>query len=341
MNKYKYLGILLVPFSVYIALTMNGIYTFLPFILLFVIVPLTELFFKPNHKNLTEHQLEIAKKDWFYSLILYAMVPINFSLLFLFLNTINANIPIIDLTGKVLSMGLALGVLGINIGHELGHRTNRLEQLLGEVLLMSSLETHFLPYHNSGHHFNVATPNDPATAKKNEWLFVFWIRSQFGSYIQAWQLESKRLKIEKKSFFSFHNRMLIYTFFHIILLFSIYYFFGITIVLFYFLACCIGILLLETVNYIEHYGLLRKKKKSGRYEVVTPMHSWNSDHMIGRILLFELSRHSDHHHRASKHYQLLDSHESSPQMFTGYPGMMLLALIPPLWFKLMNKRIPN
>lgn len=341
MNKYKYLGILLVPFSVYIALNSSGLLTFLPLVLLFVIVPVVELFFKPNHKNLTELQLEKAQKDRFYSLILYAMVPINLGLLFLFLTTINNNISTIDLIGKITSMGLALGVLGINIGHELGHRTNRFEQLLGEILLMSSLETHFLPYHNSGHHFNVATPNDPATARKNEWLFIFWIRSQFGSYVEAWKLESKRLKIEKKSFFSFNNRMLIYTFCHIVLLYLIYFFFGLSVLLMYFFACCIGILLLETVNYIEHYGLLRKKKKSGRYEVVTPMHSWNSDHMIGRILLFELSRHSDHHHRASKHYQLLDSHESSPQMFTGYPGMMLLALIPPLWFKIMNKRIPN
>ncbi len=341
MNKYKYLGILLVPFSVYIALSSTGLLTFLPLVLLFIIVPIVELFFKPNHKNLTELQLEKAQKDKFYSALLYTMIPINLGLLFLFLSVISEVVSTIDLIGKITSMGMALGVLGINIGHELGHRTNRLEQFLGEILLMSSLETHFLPYHNSGHHFNVATPSDPATARKNEWLFVFWVRSQFGSYKQAWQLESKRLSIEKKSFFSFNNRMLIYTFCHIALLYLIYFFFGLFVLLMYFFASCIGILLLETVNYIEHYGLLRKKKKSGRFEVVTPMHSWNSDHMIGRILLFELSRHSDHHHRASKHYQLLDSHESSPQMFTGYPGMMLLALIPPLWFKIMNKRIPN
>lgn len=105
------------------------------------------------------------------------------------------------------------------------------------------------------------------------------------------------------------------------------------------MAAVVGILLLETVNYIEHYGLLRIKNESGRFERVKHMHSWNSDHQIGRLMLFNLSRHSDHHYKASKKYQLLDSQPESPQMPTGYPGMMLLALIPPLWFSIMNKRI--
>ena len=238
-------------------------------------------------------------------------------------------------------MGILCGVFGINVGHELGHRNDRFAQFMGEILLLTSLETHFLPYHNSGHHLNVATHDDPATSRKNEWLYTFWFRSQIGSYIQAWQLEKKKLDIEKKSFWSIHNRMLIYTIAQVSLLFSINYFYSAEVMIYFIIAAIIGILLLETVNYIEHYGLLRNKKKSGRFEVVTAMHSWNSDHVVGRILLFELSRHSDHHHRANKHFQLLDSYEKSPQMFTGYPGMMLLAFIPPLWFKTMNNRLPN
>ena len=126
--------------------------------------------------------------------------------------------------------------------------------------------------------------------------------------------------------------MIVYTIAQIALVLSIYFFYGKLVTLYFIIVAAYGIMLLETVNYIEHYGLLRKKKKSGRYEVVTVKHSWNSDHTLGRILLFELSRHSDHHHRANKEYQLLDSHVESPQMITGYPGMMILALIPPLWF---------
>ncbi len=340
MKKLKYLGIIVLPIAAYIAFTSNGILTYLPLIIAFVLVPTIELFFKPDTSNLSELEIESAKKNLYYSTLLYLIVPVQIGLLLLFFQTIQEELTTSNLIGRLLSMGILCGVFGINVGHELGHRTNnRFAQFLGELLLMTSLETHFLPYHNSGHHFNVATPKDPATARKNEWLFAFWFRSQIGSYIQAWQLEKKRLTIQKKIIFSLNNRMLVYTFFQIILLFTIYYFYDFQVLGYFLIVSIIGILLLETVNYIEHYGLLRKKKKSGRYEVVTRKHSWNSDHVIGRILLFELSRHSDHHYRANKPYQLLDSYGDSPQMKTGYPGMMLLALVPPLWFKIMNKQL--
>jgi alkane 1-monooxygenase len=341
MKKLKYLGILIVPIAAYISFISTGILAFLPLLITFLAVPILELFFKPNKQNLTETEAESAKNDSYYKLLLFLMVPIQIAALLLFFQSVQEDIATVDLVGRISSMGILCGVLGINVGHELGHSTKRYEQFLGEILLLTSLETHFLPYHNSGHHFDVATPEDSATARKNEWLFTFWFRSQIGSYFKAWQLEKKRLTILKKLVISFHNKMIVYTIAQIALVTSIYFFYG-EVILFYFLMAAIsGILMLETVNYIEHYGLLRKKKKSGRYEVVSLKHSWNSDHTMGRILLFELSRHSDHHHRASKEYQLLDSHEESPQMFTGYPGMMLLALIPPLWFVVMNKRLPE
>jgi len=236
-------------------------------------------------------------------------------------------------------MGILCGIFGINVGHELGHRSNRFEQFLGEILLLTSLETHFLPYHNSGHHHNVATPKDPATARKGEIVFLFWFRSQIGSYLQAWKIENDRLHKKGKSFLSFSNRMLVYTLAQITLLAAIYYFFNLQTMLYFMAAALLGILLLETVNYIEHYGLLRQLKENGNYERVQHQHSWNSNHILGRTMLFELSRHSDHHYKASKHYQLLDSMPNSPQMLTGYPGMMLLALFPPLWFNVMHKQL--
>jgi alkane 1-monooxygenase len=116
------------------------------------------------------------------------------------------------------------------------------------------------------------------------------------------------------------------------------FFFGGTILLYFLAAATCGFLLLETVNYIEHYGLAREKMSSGGYEAVKPHHSWNSDHLLGRLLLFELSRHSDHHYRAARKYQVLRHMEPSPQMPTGYPGMMVLAMVPPLWFAVMNPR---
>lgn len=138
---------------------------------------------------------------------------------------------------------------------------------------------------------------------------------------------------------SVQNRMVVYSLANVLVLGSIYYYYGLIVLIAFVLAAAVGILLLETVNYIEHYALLRKINDKGRYERVRHIHSWNSDHQIGRLMLFNLSRHSDHHYKASKKYQVLDSLEDSPQMPTGYPGMMVLALIPPLWFGLMNPHL--
>lgn len=125
------------------------------------------------------------------------------------------------------------------------------------------------------------------------------------------------------------------------LLLLIYFVFGLEVLGYFLTAATMGILLLETVNYIEHYGLSRKRIGEGKYERAMPAHSWNSNHVIGRLMLFELSRHSDHHYLASRKYQLLKHYEDAPQMPTGYPGMMLLSLIPPTWFWVMNKKVKS
>lgn len=339
MKKLKYLSILALPLTVFISFNNSGVLTFLPVFVFFGLVPLLEMAFQPDAKNLDERERELAANDNYYDFLLYLMLPIQWGFLIYFFFIISGSTTTLDLVGKTVSMGIMCGVIGINLGHELGHRLNKVEQLIGEILLLSSLENHFLPYHNRGHHHNVGTPNDPATARKNELLFVFWFRSQIGSYLQAWQIEKERLSIQKLTFFHYTNRMIIYTFLHITLLSSIYFIFGLKVLLAFLLAAIIGILLLETVNYIEHYGLVRQQKENGTYERVRRWHSWNSNHVLGRIVLFELSRHSDHHYKADRPYQLLESHEESPTMPTGYPGMMLMALVPPLFFKVMNNRV--
>lgn len=339
MNKFKYLSAYILATTLYISFTSYGIWTYLPIILSFVFIPLLELIFKPNSTNFSEDKKKLAKNDSFYNWVLFSIIPIQIGLIILFLINFQENITISEKIGRIGSLGILCGIFGINVGHELGHRTNRFEQFLGEVLLFTSLQNHFLPYHNSGHHYNVATPKDPATARKGEIIFSFWFRSQIGSYFQAWEIEKTRLQKAENSIISFKNKMIIYTFSHTILLSSIFVFLNFQTMLAYLIGAIIGILMLETVNYIEHYGLLREKKENGNYERVLPHHSWNSNHIIGRTILFELSRHSDHHYKASKPYQLLDSIPNSPQMITGYPGMMLLALIPPLWFRIIHKRL--
>ena len=340
MKALKYLAIIVLPITVYISFVAKGWITFFPLIVFFIFVPLLEFLFNPDKKNFTKEEEQQEKGNKLYTYILYLTLPIQIGFLgFFFIAIQEVDLTTLEIVGRVFSMGLMCGVLGINIGHELGHRNNRFDELIGEILLLTSLNTHFLPYHNGGHHFNVATPNDAATARKNEPIYIFYFRSHFSSYFQAWQLEHKRLKANGKSWFHPQNRMLIYTFCNLLLLGSIYYFFGFFVLLTFIGAAIFGIIQLETVNYIEHYGLLRNKNEHGRYEKVKRIHSWNSDHIIGKILLFNLSRHSDHHYNGSKHYQLLKTLPESPQMPTGYPGMMLLALVPPLWFNLMNKKL--
>ena len=339
LKKLKYLSVLSLPICVWISFHSSGILTFLPALYLFIAIPFFELILKVDKSNLSEQEKVLAANDSFYSILLYLMLPVQFGFLVYFMFHIQEAQSTSVLIGRISSMGLMCGVLGINIGHELGHRSNRFERCIGELLLLSSLENHFLPYHNRGHHTNVGTKSDPATARRDEWLFVFWFRSQIGSYIQAWKIEITRMKIMKKHVFSLENKMIQYTLLHSLFLGSIYAYFGLTVLIYFLFAALVGILLLETVNYIEHYGLYRQQRENGNYEQVKRKHSWNSNHVIGRAVLFELSRHSDHHFKADRPYQLVETSDDSPVMPTGYPGMMVLAFIPPLFFKVMNHRV--
>jgi len=339
IRKLKYGAVLVIPFSAIPAFFANGVLTLLPVYFFFVLVPVAELFLGPDHTNFSEQEKSGRLNDAFFDWLLYLLVPILVSVGVLFLFTISdSKIALSDLIGRTASMGMVCAV-AINLGHELGHRANRLEQFLGETALLISLENHFLPYHNLGHHRNVATPEDPATACRNEPVYTFWFRSQFGSYLQAWQFEINKQRRNGRHPLSLRNRMVCYTLAQIILLVSILLGFGWLTMLAFLAAAIVGKLMLETVNYIEHYGLTRKLRADGKYERVLPQHSWNSDHIFGRSITFELSRHSDHHFRASKHYQVLDSFPDSPQMPTGYPGMMIFSLLSPLWFRYMNKKI--
>lgn len=334
----KYLQVLILPALSFVSFTNTGWLTYLPLIESFLLIPLLELFYKPDESNLTEAQEAVRKNDSIYDLQVYIMVPIQFFLLLVFLDSMKETLTISDKIGRITGMGMLCGVIGINVAHELGHRNTWYEQLMSKMLLLTSLYMHFFIEHNKGHHKNVSTNEDPSSARFGEAIYSFWIRSVVFSYISAWKIELAKLRKLNKPFFSFKNEMLLFQLIQIGFLIGIGLFFGWEVMGYFILAAVMGFLLLETVNYIEHYGLERDKK-GNTYERVMPHHSWNSDHVIGRLVLFELSRHSDHHFIASRKYQILRHIENSPQMPTGYPGMMLLATIPPLWFRIMNPRI--
>jgi alkane 1-monooxygenase len=224
-------------------------------------------------------------------------------------------------------MGICCGVLGINAAHELGHRKSRSERILSRLLLMTSLYWQFYVEHNRGHHKHVATPEDSESARVNESLPRFWVRALWLAIRNAWRIDPG----EMARGMGLQGALLA----------GVQVGFGTPVTLAFIASALIGALLLQSVNYIEHYGLSRKRSESGGYEKVQPWHSWNSSHPLSRSVLFELSRHSDHHANVTRKYQLLRHFEEAPQMPTGYPGMILLALVPPLWFRVMNPRVQN
>lgn len=340
LRFFKYASVYLSIGIILLSLIMGGYWVFVAPLYVFGLIPLMELILPFSEKNMDKAEEEIAKKDIKYDLVVWSVVPLQFAVMFYFLNRIgDGTLAWWEIGGMIFAFGIACGVLGINLAHELGHRATWYEQTMSKMLLMTSLYMHFFIEHNRGHHKNVSTDEDPASSRYGENIYAFFIRSVRDGWHSAWHIESERLKKANQSFWSIHNEMLMYQFIQGGLLIAIAAIWGIKVMLFFSASAIMGFLLLETVNYIEHYGLRRKKIDGEYYEKVLPIHSWNSNHPIGRIMLFELTRHSDHHYMASRKYQVLRHFDHSPQMPTGYPGMMVLAFMPPLWFKVMHEQI--
>jgi alkane 1-monooxygenase len=342
MKDLKYLAALTLPLSAIISIYFKGYFSYFTPFYAFVLIPILELLLPHDQSNYEGEERVEKEKSKLFDWMLYLNIPIIFGLVtYLLLDITSNNYQLYELVGLVLSLGIVLGTNGINVAHELGHRQKTNERQLGKLLLLPSFYMHFYIEHNFGHHAQAATSEDPATAAYNQTLYSFWFTSVFRQYFSAWKLQSKLLESEARGFFSIKNDMLWYTLFQTVYLATILYFFGVLGLIFAVCSGIVGFLMLETVNYIEHYGLLRKKLASGRYERVREVHSWNSNHVIGRIVLYELTRHSDHHYKSSKKYQVLDYYDISPQMPFGYPTSMVLSFLPPLWFKVMNSRIPE
>ena len=341
MKDLKYLAAYIIPALAFIGLLQGGLWAWSAVIFAFGLIPVIEPFLPSSSRNVTENEKTTLLGNSLFDWLLYLNVPIVYSIVGVFIWQLpTASWSSWELAGQIFSVGIVLGACGINVGHELGHRSEQGEQFLAKLFLLTSFYTHFFIEHNRGHHKNVATDQDPASARRNEMIYTFWFRSVVYSYISAWRLESKRLEQQALPFWSWQNEMLRFTAAQLAYLGLIVFLlptggFGWVI-----LAGIIGFLLLETINYIEHYGLRRRQLESGRYERVRPMHSWNSNAQMGRIVLYELTRHSDHHFIANKKYQILDHHDEAPELPLGYPASMLIALIPPVWFALMNRRIP-
>ena len=342
MKDLKYLTAYSIPVVAIISLYLRGPWAYFTPVFAFVLIPIIEMIMPVDPNNLSEEEVKSKKADRFFDLLLYLNLPLVYGIVGWYLWSLTwAGYSTSELIGLTFSVGIALGSNGINVAHELGHRTTRWEKTLAKILLLPSLYMHFYIEHNFGHHLHAATKEDPASARYNQSVYSFWFTSITRQYVSAWRIQKDLLKRDGASFISHKNDMLWYLLLQLAYLAGVYFMLGQQAAIVAFFVGFSSAILLETINYIEHYGLSRKKTESGRYERVKEIHSWNSNHVLGRVMLYELTRHSDHHYRAHKKYQLLEYHEVSPQMPFGYPTSMVLSLIPPLWFKVMNKHIPE
>lgn len=321
-------------------------WVFFAIIYAYIIVPILDEAIGKDYQNVQKEQYESLVNDRFYDVAVYSHVYLQYLMLgWVSYILVFDNLTLAQKIGVIIGQGIYASSI-INVAHELGHRQSAIAKIHAKVALVSVSYMHFIIEHNRGHHVHVATPLDPATSKKNQTIFSFWIQSVIGGFKSAWNIESKRLKKQNKNPNGIENEM------YRVILFPILLCGAITLIIsalsgkfewivpvFFIVQSVIAILSLECVNYIEHYGIVRKEIAKGRYERVNPLHSWNANHLYSNLMLFHLQRHSDHHAFASRPYQVLRHFDESPQLPFGYPIMILMSLCPPLWFRVMNKRL--
>lgn len=347
IKKAGFFSAFLIGLLTIVGFEAGGGWVFLPIFFTFVVLPVFDYLAGLDKTNVPPSQVAIVAEEFFYRFITYLWVYFQLGFLFWGAYAISQNSLRTgwEWIGFVIGFALVTGGIGITVAHELGHKKSALEQFYSKVLLMTVCYMHFFIEHNRGHHVYVATPEDPATARRNENFFRFWVRSVFVGYAHAWQHEKARLKRAEQPVWSHHNQMFWFAILPMIFCALLTWVFSPpreinwSIPVFFFAQSIFAFTLLELVNYVEHYGIVRKQLPDGRYERVNPLHSWNASHLLSNFFLFQLQRHADHHAYAIKRYQVLDHHEESPQLPFGYPTMIILALIPPVWFRFMNHRL--
>ncbi|HEY7051659.1 MAG TPA: alkane 1-monooxygenase [Mycobacterium sp.] len=317
-------------------------------LLLFVLLPLLDLTFGADGQNPPDEAVDQLENDKYYRYCTYTFIPFQFASLvfgaYLFtahdIGWLGYDGPLgwVGKLGVALSVGV-LGGVGINTAHELGHKKDSLERWLSKITLAQTGYGHFFIEHNRGHHVRVATPEDPASSRMGETFWGFLPRSVWGGVRSSWELEAQRMRRLNKSPFNIRNDVLNAWLMSVVLWGVLLAVFGWALIPFLVIQAVVGFSLLEAVNYLEHYGLLRQKTENGRYERCSPAHSWNSDHIVTNIFLYHLQRHSDHHANPTRRYQTLRSFDGAPNLPSGYASMIVLAYFPPLWRKVMDPRV--
>ena len=309
--------------------------------LILVVIPILDAIFGEDRSNPPEWAVEQLANDHYYRWCTYLFVPVQYAtLIFAGWVVTHTDMRWYDIVGYAFTVGTVAGV-GINTAHELGHNSAKIERRYAKVALAQSAYGHFCVEHNRGHHNRVATPEDPASSRLGESFWAFLPRTVIGSVRSAWHLESKRLRAQGHRVISIHNDVITAWSLTVVLFASLTAIFGWKVLPFLFGQAIFGFSLLEVVNYVEHYGLLRQSDVNGRYERCEPQHSWNSNHVASNVVLYQLERHSDHHAHPTRRYQALRHFDTSPQLPSGYGLMLGLAYIPPIWRAVMDHRVVN
>lgn len=303
-----------------------------------VLIPLLDRIIGEDKNNPSEDAIARLEKDPYYTRVVRAFIPLQYLATFMGAHLYTRkSTPFADKLGIAISVGTMNGI-AITNAHETGHKTDRLNHILSHLVLAPTGYGHFRVEHNYGHHKWVATPQDPASSRMGESFWQFLPRTVFGGIKSAIEIEKKRLARQGKGFWTFKNELLqgwalsagLYT--------TLVAMFGRKVIPYIAIQAVYGFSLLEVINYIEHYGLLRQSEQ-GKYERTQPEHSWNSNQVLTNIFLYQLQRHSDHHANPTRSFQSLRHFEEAPQLPAGYATMLMAAYIPPLWYKIMDKRV--
>jgi len=343
-KRRGWIGGLLVPLlpfagGLLVSLTGWNVMWWMGPIWILVIIPVLDTLRGTDDANPPDWAVAQLEADRYYRWCVYLYLPLQY-LGFVWAAAVftHGDLSPLSKLGLALTVGTVAGV-GINTAHELGHKRERIERRLSKVALAQSGYGHFYVEHNRGHHVNVSTPEDPASARLGESFWAFLPRTVAGSLRSAWSIAATAQRRKGRRVWSLSNDVLNAWALSVVLFGATIAVFGPAVVPFVVVQAVFGFSLLEVVNYIEHYGLLRQKLPSGRYERCRPEHSWNSNNVVSNLVLYHLERHSDHHANPTRRYQSLRHFEEAPQLPSGYALMIGLAYVPPLWRRVMDHRV--
>lgn len=326
---------------VIIAVTMGGWWIALPYFFGWVCIGLMD-----QAMGLDTENMDPATEERFlfwHKAVIWAWLPSQMALIVygMWMITLPGHMGTTEQIFAALALGIPTGAIGITFAHELIHQRNKWERWLGEWLLISTAYGHFATEHVYGHHITVATPKDPVSARKGQGFYSFFVQAVVGTFLSAWEIERGRLERCGLPVWHHTNPWWRYMLGLAAWLAFAYWLAGGWGVFLFFVQCFMAVYQLEAVNYVEHYGLTRKYLGGGKFEHVQPHHSWNAAHKVSNWMLINLQRHSDHHFRPDRRFPLLQhySWNEAPQLPHSYPAMVAVALNPPLWFWIMNRRV--